>query len=201
MSAPSNQPATGDARRLGQAELERLRRTIISHFASHLYHQVGLREICRDAQVSPKTVYKYFGSKEELMLACVEPDLEELLRHTRVAVEGATGRREALWAVARCQFAFYAERPAVARVVFLNLPEAYWMEQRSPAELAREVLVNELLAAAAPERRRGEAALVIDVSAGAVRRLVVRWLIEGQTHDLRARGEAFLSLMEGVVDG
>ncbi len=55
-----------DRRKISADALERLRATVVELFASGLFHEVGMREIARTAQVSPKTIYKYFGDKERL---------------------------------------------------------------------------------------------------------------------------------------
>lgn len=62
--------------------LERLRRVIIELLAADQLQNVSMREIIRRGQVSPNTIYKYFGSKEQLFLACISPDLHQLKTDT-----------------------------------------------------------------------------------------------------------------------
>ena len=66
-----------DKRTLAPEALENLRKTVIELFANGLFHEVGIREIASKAKVSPQTIYKYFGNKDELIFACIEPDLKE----------------------------------------------------------------------------------------------------------------------------
>lgn len=195
-------PQTADRRQLSPDALERLRQTIIAHFAEHLYHRVGLRDICSAAKVSPKTVYKYFGNKEELMLACVEPDLRALTERAREGAEAAADAREALRALTDAQFGFYAEHPAVARVIFLNLPPAFWVEQRSPAQTEFQQLFEATLARVGGDLRLPEGAplgLLRDAVSGGGHRVIMRWLIDGERADLRAQGRHFFDVLSGVI--
>lgn len=198
---PTEQQTTPDRRQISPEALERLRQSIVRHFAEHLYHRVGIRDICTDAQVSPKTVYKYFGTKEELMLGCIEPDLRALTERARQGAAEASTPREALRALTSAQFGFYAEHPAVARVIFLNLPPAFWIEERSPAQTAFQRLFAQQLAALAADARLTESrlALLRDAVSGAGHRVIMRWLVDGERDDLRARGELFYSVLSGLV--
>ena len=197
MSADGN-----DQRMMKASELEGIRRTLIQHFSDNLYHRVGIREICRSARVSPKTVYKYFGSKEELLLGCIHPEMEELTAQARCEAAAAESDMDALLALGRLQLEFYAERPAIARIVFLNIPIAFWMQRRSPAQAA----FQELLHTTVSRCLRGigieaEASvqLIRDMASGAVHRMIVRWLLEGAQDDLVRRGEGLRELIPAVV--
>lgn len=195
-------PAT-DLRRIQPADLERLRRTVIAHFAEHMHHRVGMRAICEDARVSSKTVYKYFGSKEALLLACIEPDLRALTERAEALATAASTPTEALFALGAAQFMFYAEHPAVARIVFLNLPAAYWLEQVSPAQTAFQALLERTLRAAVEEgslRLPPGASwdLARDIVNGAAYRIIVRWLLDGSRADLVALGATFATVIARV---
>lgn len=179
-----------DGRVIRPEALARLRRTIVEHFSRAQYHEVGIRDICRQGGVSPQTVYKYFGSKEELLLACVEEDLARVGEEAVAAAAARAGDlRAMLEAAFETVFAFYGENAAIARIVFLNLPTLYWVRGRSAGH-ARfyegvEALIRE-------GRRSGEVRadapveVLRDWVAGGANRLLVRWLTEGG--DVRAYG-------------
>lgn len=179
--------ARRDARTLGEPALEALRTTILSHFARDRYHRVGIRDICAEARVSPKTVYKYFGNKEELLLACIEPDMAELARRASDAHDAAADPLAALRAFADVQLRFYAENPAVARIVFLNIPMSYWLEHHSPAQSEFQALLERTLRVALGPLSAPQLQMVRDAASGAVHRVIVRWLAEGEPDDLLTR--------------
>lgn len=196
---------THDARRIQPDDLERLRRTVIGHFAEDMHHRVRIRAICEEARVSTKTVYKYFGSKEALLLACIEPDLQALTDRAEAMAREADTPTDALFALGAAQFSFYAARPAVARIVFLNLPAAYWIEQVSPAQTAFQALLDRVLRAARehgaitlPPGASGE--LVRDIVNGAAYRVITRWLLDGSREDLVTRGRRFAEVIAQALD-
>ena len=67
-----------DKRLIAPEAIEKLRKTVLALFADNHFHEVGIRDICKQAGVSQKTIYKYFGNKEQLLLACIEQDLQTL---------------------------------------------------------------------------------------------------------------------------
>ena len=122
-----------DKRLISFQALEKLRNVLVTLFSEAMFHEVGIRDICTQAKVSPKTVYKYFGNKEQLLAACVEQDLQDLADLTAKEVANAQSVKEKIRAQVDVILAFYQQRPAVARMVFLNIPVAYWLQSASPA--------------------------------------------------------------------
>ncbi|MBB6522815.1 TetR/AcrR family transcriptional regulator [Pseudoteredinibacter isoporae] len=142
---PSKTGEDGADRRLISAEaLEKLRNVLIHLFSEGMFHEVGIRDICTQAKVSPKTVYKYFGNKEQLLAACVEQDLQALAELTAEKVDEMSSVKDKIRAQVDVILGFYQQRPAVARMVFLNIPIVYWLQSASPAhyqhrQIGREV--------------------------------------------------------------
>lgn len=66
--------SSADARPLGLRErkkiaaMRRIQRVAIEQFEDHGFAQVTIEHIAEEAEVSPSTVYRYFGTKEELVL-------------------------------------------------------------------------------------------------------------------------------------
>ncbi|OAB54935.1 hypothetical protein AY600_12010 [Phormidium willei BDU 130791] len=60
------------------------------HFATRRLDDVKMRDIARDAGVSTPTVFNYFGSKDELLLAVVLKGNAEA-RHRTAAIRAETG--------------------------------------------------------------------------------------------------------------
>lgn len=124
---------SADKRLISGEALEKLRNVLIRLFSEGMFHEVGIRDICTQAKVSPKTVYKYFGNKEQLLAACVEQDLKDLAELTADKVEEVESVKDKIRAQVDVILNFYQQRPAVARMVFLNIPIVYWLQSASPA--------------------------------------------------------------------
>lgn len=175
--------AARDGRVIRPEALERLRATIVEHFSRAEFHEVGIREICRHAGVGPQTVYKYFGTKEELLLACVEEDLARLGDEAVAAGERAGDDvRAILEAMFDVVFRFYAAHPAIARIVFLNLPTVYWIKRRSAGHGRFYDGVERLIVRgqrAGRIRRDAPPEVLRDWVAGGANRTLQRWTTEG----------------------
>ena len=124
--ATAAKAANRDLRELAPEKREALRRVIIELFSKALFHDVGLREICARAGVTPRTVYKHFGAKDDLLLAAIAPDLESLSHAIEAAVEAEGDFEDKALFALRAYSDFYLGNIPVARIVFLNIPAAYF---------------------------------------------------------------------------
>lgn len=189
---------TKDGRQINPDALEKLRQTIIGLFADNAFQDVGIRDICKQSGVSPQTVYKYFGDKQELMLACIEEDLAELTRQCEDRYREATTLREAAEALCLGQFEFYAAHPTIARIMFMNLPASYWIERRSDVQTRYQVLLKEFLDRVRTEGRISgayETTIAQDIVTGAASRIIIRWLTDGAQQDLVSVGQQFCDVL------
>ncbi|MBE0481294.1 MAG: TetR/AcrR family transcriptional regulator [Dehalococcoidia bacterium] len=65
---------------------ERIRRAALELFRAHGFKKVGVRDIARRADVSQVTIYKYFGSKDELVRDTVTIQLLDAAERYRAVV-------------------------------------------------------------------------------------------------------------------
>lgn len=178
-TATKSTTKTQDRRTISAKTLEKLRATILELFSSGLYQDVGIRDICSGAKVSPQTVYKYFGNKEEMLYACIKADLDGL---NRAMIESAqqhsliAGQVRAILTV-WCDF--YCQNPGIARIVFLNIPLAYWVGERQFVQSALHDALHDRVSAGQQQGEVWEALpadILNEVLMGAAYRLMVRWL-------------------------
>lgn len=81
-----------------EAATERKRQIVVAAsvcFARRGFHAATMPEICREAGLSPGTVYRYFRSKDDLIEALVALDLEERL----ASLQAIDERSDALAAI------------------------------------------------------------------------------------------------------
>eukprot|EP00439_Symbiodinium_sp_Y106_P088853 s1_g1389.t1 len=129
METSEKQPDARDRRQLTENKREKIRQVIIDLFADALFHDVGIRDICSLAGVTPKTIYKHFGNKETLLISAIEPDMAALTKAMEAAADRPGTVVERLEAANRAFFSFYFANVPVARIVFLNIPSAYFVSQ------------------------------------------------------------------------
>ncbi len=128
-STSEKQSDAPDRRQLTENKREKIRQVIIGLFADALFHDVGIRDICSLAEVTPKTIYKHFGNKETLLISAIAPDMACLTQAMRDAADQSGPITRRLEAVGRAFWAFYFDNLPVARIVFLNIPSAYFVSQ------------------------------------------------------------------------
>ncbi|MGH8794645.1 MAG: TetR/AcrR family transcriptional regulator, partial [Stackebrandtia sp.] len=79
-------------------------------FARDGYHPAGVNEIAQIAGISKPMVYLYFGSKEELFVACIRREAARLREMIGRSVGDADAPpRDQLWSALRAFFGFVAE--------------------------------------------------------------------------------------------
>ncbi|WP_390615922.1 TetR/AcrR family transcriptional regulator [Maricurvus nonylphenolicus] len=187
-----------DGRTINANTLEKLRTTILGLFAEALYQDVGIRTICERAKVSTQTVYKYFGNKEEILYACIKQDLDGLNASLIEAASHHCNRIDQVRVVLETWCNFYFDNPSIARIVFLNIPQAYWVGERQFVQSALHDALNQQVEAG---QQAGDlwdqipAELLNEMAIGAGHRLMIRWL----TSDEISAEEVRTSYIAGVL--
>ncbi len=169
-----------DRRTIKPEALETLRKTILEIFSSGMYQDVGIRQICQQARVSPQTVYKYFGNKEEMLYACIKGDLENLYAEAMQAAQEAESTVDKCLTFLDIWCEFYFANPSIARIVFLNIPQAYWMGQTQFTHVALHDETTRIIADGQSEGTvwdETSAELLGQAIMGMAHRLLTRWLM------------------------
>lgn len=175
----SKPEATKDKRLLSSESLEKLRTVLIELFSQGLFHQVGIRDICAQAKVSPKTVYKYFGNKEQLLEACVEQDLQSLTDKIEQALSEVDDMASKFRVQITTVLHFYGQRPEVARMIYLNIPSVYWIGSKSPAHSSHKKILSRvyqegITSGAIRQDLKGD--VVSALYSGGINRVIAHWL-------------------------
>ncbi len=118
-----------DLRQISPEALEKLRHTVLELFSQRRFHEVGIREICDRAKVSPKTIYKYFGNKDQLIIACIKSDLKLILEacESAATARNETSALEQGIAFVGEAFDQFVENRILALIVYANIPAIYWV--------------------------------------------------------------------------
>ena len=139
-------------------------------FAERGYTAVTMDDVAAAVGVTKPLLYTYFGNKERLYLACMEPAGEALTRTVVEAVEGAASYEEAVERGVHAFFAFVDADRDAWRVLFDETAPAGGEVALHVAE-TRERLVG-LVAAARlgtlPPAQRDRAAVAVEALSTAV---------------------------------
>lgn len=128
----------------------------IKHFASGGFHSSSMEAIAVDAGISKPMIYAYFGSKQELYVACIENAREQVIN---AIVEGAPAgleHDEQLWRGLQSFFRFVAEHREAFLVLVRDAgaPGDIFAEQTVERKKMLVDLIARMLLAAVDEERR-----------------------------------------------
>jgi AcrR family transcriptional regulator len=172
-------------------------------FAERGFGAVTMDDVAAAVGVTKPLLYIYFGNKERLYLACMEPAAEELREAVASAVAGAKRPADALEPGVQAFFSFVDRDRDAWRVLFdETLPASGEVARRVAEERAElEALVARLVVARLPGRRRGRAAVEVEALStallGAAESLARWWLRTGAL----SAGEAAELLIKTVEPG
>lgn len=168
-----------DKRQLSANKRELIRQVIIDHFSDALFQDVGIREICAAAGVTPKTIYKHFGNKEALLIKAIEPDMQQLNNELEAAGNAPGSVQTRFAAVGQAFISFYFSHIAVARIIFLNIPSAYFVSHPAFIQRTQLNVVQDLICEGQKEgsiRKDIEAVELGEALAGITMRTMYRYL-------------------------
>ncbi len=121
---------------------DRLSPVVKELYAAGDFHRVDMRTVAREAGMSFRTIYRYFGDKETLLFWFIQHWLEELYTPVMKALDSDAGLRTKLLSMLTLHFEFYERNPNVGRIIFMTVPLERWMRDPSFAqsELMKRVL-------------------------------------------------------------
>ena len=140
-----------------------------SLFAERGYAAVTMDDVAAAVGVTKPLLYAYFGNKERLYLACMEPASESLLAAVLEAVEGSDGPVDAVERGVHAFFAFVDSDRDAWRVLFDETLPSGEVARHVAAQRARLAdLVAGTLVARLPEDRRVQAAAEVQALSAAL---------------------------------
>ena len=94
----------------------------IDNFQARGYHGTSIRDIARDADINPASIYHYFPSKQDILQRIMEEVMKDVIAQTNSAVIGAASTPgDQLAALMRAWVLFHTEKRAEALVVASEL--------------------------------------------------------------------------------
>jgi AcrR family transcriptional regulator len=181
---------SGRSQKRKQANADRRRRAILDAartvFARQGYSSTVVEDIARQADIAKGTLYLYFPSKEQIYMAALLEDAQQLDGECRAAMAAAESWRDKLRAYIEVRLRYFDEHQDFVRIYLTEFrsmcmqgkpinAELYHLSERSEAQLAQ------MFAAAAA---RGEireidpelaACTVTELTRGLMERRLKQW--------------------------
>lgn len=167
------------------------------------FHQVQIRDIAAESGVSSATIYKYFASKEGLVISILEDFLKSMARKVGTVASSDSDtwmKFREIWAQTLLT---YDESPEIAVVYFITVPTRTWMlhESWQLNEIAKSIsIVIEV------GRKRGDIdpdisdTQIIGLFYALVGREVEVWYHSGMKWPLISRSDQVFKLFRKAVE-
>jgi AcrR family transcriptional regulator len=185
--------------RLPRAERERqMLDTARAQFAARGYGDVTMDEVAAAVGVTKPLLYNYYGNKEQLFLACMEPAADALLESVVSAVAAAEDAPGALRAGIHAFFAFLDADGEAWRVLHdETLPAGGEIAARVASYRAR---MEELVTAAIQERTESRAVEPLAVAIFGAAEALGRWWLTSDGMSAERTAELLIRTIEpGLV--
>jgi len=162
------------------------------------YHEAGLRDIAKLSGISPRCIYKYFHSKEQLLVAMNNEGLKLMMTEMEQHLAGITGTAGKLGKMTYFYLEYFQRNYTAAWQVYVTTNLSMWRKSKEAWQnlAATEAVLNQILSEG---QRTGEIREDIDVNAvrilyfGGIRFAIQSWLAAERGWDL-------ISVAEGLTN-
>ncbi len=176
----------------------RLEKAVLEIFSNSDFHKANIRDVARQAGVSFSTIYKHYGSKEQLVFAFVDIWLGKLTERIMDHLQGIEDLKEKMRKVLWLQLDYYERNPGLGRILFMTLPMKTWMadrtfRQKKMIDMYLDVLKKGQQAGILNNRVR--AGILLDFMLGLVQRSFVMWICRGRPGSLAAQSNVLFDMV------
>lgn len=182
----------------------RLEKAVLEVFSGSDFHRASIRDIANKAGVSFTTIYKHYGSKEQLVFAFVDIWMGKLTDRIVDHLQGIENIKEKLRKVFWLQLDYYERHEGLGRIVFMTLPMKTWMADATFAQPRMMSLMIEVLRQGQEEgifNPNVKASTLLDFLMGFVQRSFFMWILRGKTESLSEQAnEMFEMVWQGMAN-
>jgi AcrR family transcriptional regulator len=183
---------------------ERLEKAVLEIFSTSDFHKASIRVIAEKAGVSFTTIYKHYGSKEQLLFTFVNIWMANLNDRIADHLNGIEDLKEKLRKVFWLHLDYYERNEGLGRILFMTLPMQTWMTDESFDQKKRVSLIISVLKKGQeqgiinPKVRAGS---LLDFMLGFIQRSFFMWIIRGKQGRLVADAhDLFEMVWQGMVN-
>lgn len=183
---------------------KRLEKAVLEIFSTSDFHKANIRDIAEKAGVSFTTIYKHYGSKEQLLFTFVNKWMGTLTDRIADHLRGIEDLKEKLRKVFWLHLDYYERHECLGKILFMTLPMKTWMRDESFDQKKRVTLIIGVIKAGQqqgiinPKVRAGS---LLDFLLGFIQRTFFMWVIRGQQESLTSSAnDLFEMVWQGMVN-
>lgn len=176
---------------------ERLEKVVMEVFSKEDFHKANIRTVAKMAGVSFSTIYKYYGSKEGLLFAFVNKRLGVLTERIVDHLQGIENLKEKMRKVFWVQLDYYERDPELGRIIFMTVPLATWMKDRT---FVQKKMIHLYLDTLRQGQEQGilnphvRTGVLLDMMHGLVQRSFFMWIYRGQQTSLSGQANRLFEM-------
>ncbi|WP_233543918.1 TetR/AcrR family transcriptional regulator [Salinisphaera sp. Q1T1-3] len=167
-------------------------------FAESEFHRVKLIDIARHARISLQTLYKYYGSKENVLFASLDTWLATLAQRMLDHLQGIENFRDRLRKVFWVLLEYFERNPEVAQIILSSVYLNTWREDdtfRQPELMSVFLGVIHEGRAAGVLTDRIDEVEISDFIWGVANRNVAMWLVRGRRYGLAEKAPTLFEMI------
>jgi len=192
------------AEELNQDVQKRLETAVLDIFSTADFHKASIRDIADLAGVSFSTIYKHFGSKEQLLFTFVNIWMRHLTDRIEDHLNGIEDLKEKLRKVFWLHLDYYERNEKLGRILFMTLPMKTWMADASFDQKRRVGLIIQVLKNGQKQgiiNPRVRAGSLLDFMLGYIQRIFFMWIIRGKQECLADEANTLFEMVwQGMVN-
>jgi AcrR family transcriptional regulator len=177
---------------------KRLEKAVLEVFSNSDFHRASIRDIANSAGVSFTTIYKHYGSKEQLVFAFVDIWMGKLTDRIVDHLQGIENLKEKLRKVFWLQLDYYERHEGLGRIVFMTLPMKTWMSDSSFDQPRMMTLMIDVLRQGQEEGTLNpnvRAGTLLDFLMGFVQRSFFMWILRGKNDSLSEQANTMFEMV------
>jgi AcrR family transcriptional regulator len=177
---------------------QRIEDAVLDLFSEREFRSVGFGEIAGAAGVSLQTIYKYYGSKEALLFACLETWLGILASRMLDHLQGIESCQDKLRKVFWVVLDFFDRNPKVSQLIMSSLQVSAWGRDRT---FRQPEMMEVLMKTLTDGRAQGvltdevDEKILLDYFIGILERLVHMHTMRGETAPLAQQSNALFKML------
>lgn len=200
---PVRRHSPSESGNIGTDTESRIQNAVLELFSQQEFHRVKLIDVATEAQISLQTIYKYYGSKENLLFSSLDRWLDDLSARMTDHLQGIENYKDRLRKVFWVILKYFEDNPRVAMII---MSTTYLNTWRRHDTFRQPELMSLFLRVLAEGKQQGlfieelDEKDILDVILGFATRKVTMWLIRDGNEALSDRaGVLFEVIWRGVA--
>lgn len=198
----AQRPAPQAPQNMRKSTLDRLENAVLELFTARDFNNVSLIEVAQAAHVSLQTIYKYFGSKEQLVAYVLDSTLTRLAQRMIDHLNGIENFRERLRKTLWVMLDYFDRHPRVILLLTVSIPASRY--QNLPVYESPD-LMNAFLGLFKDGQKVGvlnnnvSSKILLDVFMGIFGRVVQMHFLRDESEHLTDQFDALFQIVWGAL--